>query len=364
MQWWILLLGFAASCVITLLATPQIKKLAFRAGAVSVPNHRSVHTKPMPLWGGLAIFIGFIVVYLVTAILSGYYEMDALVGMVGGGTLIVAVGLLDDRFDLSPKLKLLGQLAAAAVVVASGLYIEYIQLPFGDAIVVKPWIGMLITVFWIVGVTNAINLIDGLDGLSAGVSAIATITILILSIMMENWPAALLCVTLLGGMIGFLRYNFHPASIFMGDTGALFLGFSLATLAIMGFKTSTVMSFLVPVLILGVPLSDTLLAIIRRKLNHKPISAADKGHLHHCLMNMGFSMRKTVLIIYGISALFGMCAIFLSQTSQWGAIIIVTLVVLLMEVGAEAIGIISKSRKPVLKLLQRLTTDVRSRASK
>lgn len=318
----------------------------------------------MPLWGGLAIFIGFIVVYLVIAILSGYYEMDALVGMVGGGTLIVAVGLLDDRFDLSPKLKLLGQLAAAAVVVASGLYIEYIQLPFGDAIVVKPWIGMLITVFWIVGVTNAINLIDGLDGLSAGVSAIATITILILSIMMENWPAALLCVTLLGGMIGFLRYNFHPASIFMGDTGALFLGFSLATLAIMGFKTSTVMSFLVPVLILGVPLSDTLFAIIRRKLNHKPISVADKGHLHHCLMNMGFSMRKTVLIIYGISALFGMCAIFLSQTSQWGAIIIVTLVVLLMEVGAEAIGIISKSRKPVLKLLQRLTTDVRSRASK
>src|SRR5690606_3348807 len=157
---------------------------------------------------------------------------------------------------------------------------------------------------WIVGVTNAVNLIDGLDGLAGGVSAIATGTILVMAIIMGNPTVIILSLLLLGSTIGFLFYNFHPAKIFMGDSGALFLGFSLATLSVLGFTQATVVSFIVPLLILGVPLSDTFFAIVRRKVNKLPISVADKNHLHHCLLQFGFSHRKTVLIIYGISLFF------------------------------------------------------------
>ncbi|MDF2927455.1 MAG: undecaprenyl/decaprenyl-phosphate alpha-N-acetylglucosaminyl 1-phosphate transferase [Paenibacillaceae bacterium] len=367
MDWWIYVIGFAAACALAVVATPYVKKLAFRIGAISVPNHRSVHTKPMPQMGGLAIFIAFAVTYLVVALSTGQYDLDVMMGMLFGGTIIVLVGIYDDRYNISPKLKLLGQIAAAAAVTSCGLYVDYIQLPFGDAINVYPWVGIIITILWIVGVTNAINLIDGLDGLAAGVSAIATLTIMVLSFITGNWPVALLSAILLGSIIGFLFFNFHPASIFMGDTGALFLGFSLATLSILGFKSAVAISFLVPILVLGVPLSDTVLAIIRRKLNHKPISVADKGHLHHCLMDLGFSTRRTVLIIYGVAAVFGSCAMLLSQTKQWGTIVLVVIVLLIMEIGAEAVGIISKSKKPVLRLLQRWLADTppsRSGASK
>lgn len=363
MNWWIYVIGFIASCSLALIMTPLVKRFAFWAGAISVPNHRSVHTKKMPLMGGLAMFISFAAVYLAVALTIGKYDTEVMLGMLLGGGIIVIVGALDDRFNISPRLKLLGQVAAASVVVSFGFYINYIQLPFGDAIDVPKWAGMLITILWIVGVSNAVNLIDGLDGLSAGVSGIATLTIMVLALTTANYPVALMCAVLLGAIIGFLFFNFHPASIFMGDTGSLFLGFSLATLSILGFKSATVVSFLVPILILGVPLSDTFLAIVRRKLNNKPISVADKGHLHHCLMDLGFSMRKTVILIYAIAALFGVCAMLLNQSSQWGTIVIVVFLVLIMEIGAEAIGIISKHRKPVLQTIQRLRMATRSRAS-
>lgn len=367
MDWWIYVIGFAAACALAVIATPYVKKLAFRIGAVAIPNHRSVHTKPMPQLGGLAIFVAFAVTYMTVALTIGQYDIDVMTGMVLGGGIIVFVGAYDDRHNISPKLKLLGQIAAAGVVVSCGLYVDYIQLPFGNAINVYPWVGMIITVLWIVGVTNAVNLIDGLDGLAAGVSAIATFTIMVLAFVTGNTPVALLSAILLGSIIGFLFFNFNPASIFMGDTGALFLGFSLATLSVLGFKSAVAISFLVPILVLGVPLSDTFLAILRRKLNKKPISVADKGHLHHCLMDLGFNTRKTVLIIYGVAAVFGTCAMLLSQTKQWGTITLVVIVLLIMEIGAEAVGIISKSKKPVLQLLQRWLTDTpssRSRASK
>jgi UDP-GlcNAc:undecaprenyl-phosphate/decaprenyl-phosphate GlcNAc-1-phosphate transferase len=367
MDWWIYVIGFVAACALAVLITPYVKKLAFRFGAVAIPNHRSVHTKPMPQMGGLAIFVAFAVTYLTVALSIGEYDLDVMLGMLLGGGLIVLVGAYDDRYNISPKLKLLGQIAAAGIVTSCGLYVDYIQLPFGDAINVYPWVGIAITILWIVGVTNAVNLIDGLDGLAAGVSAIATFTIMVLAFVTGNIPVALLSAILLGSIIGFLFFNFHPASIFMGDTGALFLGFSLATLSVIGFKSAVAISFLVPILVLGVPLSDTFLAILRRKLNKKPISVADKGHLHHCLMDLGFNTRKTVLIIYAVAAVFGSCAMLLSQTKQWGTITLVVIVLLIMEIGAEAVGIISKSRKPVLQFLQRWLTDTpssRSRASK
>ena len=357
MSFWIYIVGFMASCVMALGFTPVVKRFALWSGAVAIPNHRSVHTKIMPQMGGLAIFFAFVCAYFIIAPATSGYNMKVALGLLVGGSIIVLVGALDDRFVLTARVKLLGQIIAASVVVAFGLQVDFVQLPFGDAIGLNNWVGIPITILWIVGVTNAINLIDGLDGLSAGVSGIATATIMVLSIMMGNYAVALICAVLLGSIVGFLYYNFHPAKIFMGDTGALFLGFCLATLSILGYKQATVVSLLVPILILGVPLSDTIIAILRRKLNNKPIFAPDKGHLHHCLMQLGFSTRKTVLIIYGISAIFGLGAILLSQATLWGTVVIIAVILLITIVGAEAIGIISKSRKPVLNFFQSLRNE-------
>jgi UDP-GlcNAc:undecaprenyl-phosphate GlcNAc-1-phosphate transferase len=279
-----------------------------------------------------------------------------MIGMLIGGAIVTLVGALDDRYDLSPKVKLLGQVIAATVVVASGVRMDFVTIPFGDGTQIG-WIGIPITILWIVGVTNAINLIDGLDGLAAGVSAIATGTILALALMMGNVTVAILSAVLLGSILGFLVFNFHPAKIFMGDSGALFLGFTLATLSVLGFKQATLVSFVVPLFILGVPLSDTFFAIVRRVHNRMPISAADKNHLHHCLLALGLSHRNTVLVIYGIAALFATSALVLSTVAQWVALIVIALTLLILQIGAESIGIVSKGRRPVIKLVQRILSQ-------
>ncbi|MBC8078712.1 MAG: undecaprenyl/decaprenyl-phosphate alpha-N-acetylglucosaminyl 1-phosphate transferase [Gorillibacterium sp.] len=332
-------------------------KLAIKVGAVSVPNHRSVHTKPMPLLGGLAIFLAFICSYFIVMPGIEYQDRDHIaVGLILGGMVIALTGALDDRFTLSPKLKLLGQLGAAGIAVSFGLEIDVVNIPFGMSSypILQEWISIPLTILWIVGVTNAINLIDGLDGLSAGVSCISAATILVVAILMpfSNPMVILLCIILIGSSLGFLVFNFHPAKIFMGDSGALFLGYALSILSILGYKQATIVSFLVPLLILGVPISDTMLAIIRRKLNNKPISVADKGHLHHRLMDLGFGMRKTVLTIYGVSIAFSLCAVLMTQKQNWVTVVLVITILLALEMGAEFIGILNK-RKPVLNLLQK-----------
>ncbi|MFC0212924.1 glycosyltransferase family 4 protein [Paenibacillus chartarius] len=349
-------IGFVAACLISLLMTPLVKKFAFWVGAVDAPNHRKVHTRIMPRLGGLAIFLAFVGAYFIVSPAIDTFNRDAAMALLVGGLVIVITGGLDDRFQLSPRWKLLGQLIAAIIVVAYGFRIDFLNIPFGDSWNLMEWISIPLTIFWIVGVTNAINLIDGLDGLSAGVSGIATATILVLALLMggSGVTVVLLSSILLGSIVGFLFYNFHPAKIFMGDTGALFLGFSLAVFSIMGFKQATLISFLVPLLILGVPLSDTFFAILRRYVNKMPISAPDKSHLHHCLLQLGFSHRKTVLIIYGISAVFGLSAILMSQAELWVAILIAAALFAILVIGAEMIGIISKSRRPVLNFLQKI----------
>jgi UDP-GlcNAc:undecaprenyl-phosphate GlcNAc-1-phosphate transferase len=351
-------IGFITSCVLALLLTPLVKKFAFWVGAVDAPDHRKVHTRIMPRLGGLAIFLAFVGAYFVISpVIDGIYS-DAALGLLLGGTVIVITGALDDRFQLSPKWKLLGQIIAASIVVSFGLKIDLVNIPFGETNLSIGWLSIPITILWIVGVSNAINLIDGLDGLSAGVSGIATTTILILALMMPNVTVVLLSVILLGSIVGFMFYNFHPAKIFMGDSGALFLGFALATLSILGFKQAAVVSLLIPIMILGVPLSDTFFAIMRRYVNKLPISAPDKSHLHHCLLQLGFSHRTSVLIIWGIALIFGasavVCSVLMSQNILWGWVLIIVALFLIMLLGAEAIGIISKSRKPVLKFLQKL----------
>ncbi len=359
-------LGFAIALLIALMMTPWVKKLAFKVGAIDKPNARKVHTRIMPRLGGLAIYAAFVVGFLLLYPflpegLLNTYDMNLIKGLLVGGTIIVLIGALDDRFELSAKVKLLGQIAAACVVVFGfGIKINLLNIPFGDTMQpVAEWLAIPLTIFWIVGCTNAINLIDGLDGLAAGVSAIAIGTILVMASLMGSEPVILVSALLLGGVIGFLVFNFHPAKIFMGDSGSLFLGFALATLSMLGFKQVAVVSFVTPLLIIGVPLSDTFFAIVRRMVNKKPIFAPDKGHLHHCLRELGYSHRRTVLIIYGIAAFFGACAIVQSvvvqsQAANWVTFVVIAVLMFVLQIGAEVIGIVDKTKRPVLNFLARM----------
>ncbi|QKS48856.1 undecaprenyl/decaprenyl-phosphate alpha-N-acetylglucosaminyl 1-phosphate transferase (plasmid) [Paenibacillus cellulosilyticus] len=345
--------------------TPIVKRFAFVVGAIDKPNYRKVHTRIMPRLGGLAIYIAFVGAVLIALpfIPEGTlrsYDLNMIRAILVGGSIIVIVGGLDDRFELSAKVKLVGQIAAACVVVFGfDVKIDLLNIPFGESMQpVASWLSIPLTILWIVGVTNAINLIDGLDGLAAGVSGIAIATILTMAAIMGFVPVILLCTILLGGVIGFLVYNFHPAKIFMGDSGALFLGFCLATLSMLGFKQVTIVSFVTPLLIIGVPLSDTFFAIIRRWRSKKPIFAPDKGHLHHCLQELGFSHRNTVLIIWGIAALFGGCAIVQStliktHAANWLTFVVICVLTVFLQIGAEMIGIVDKSKRPILDLLFR-----------
>ncbi|MGJ7035668.1 glycosyltransferase family 4 protein [Anoxybacillus eryuanensis] len=334
--------------VVAVLITPVVKWLAFRVGATDKPNQRKVHQKIMPRLGGLAIFISFIVGYFVLNPASPYAT-----AIVIGATIIVLTGVLDDIYELSPKWKLLGQIIAAIVVIYGGIRIDFINLPFGGHLE----FGLLsipITMLWIIGITNAINLIDGLDGLAAGVSSIALVTIAGMAATMGNTYVFVFSMSLLllGSTLGFLLYNFHPAKIFMGDTGALFLGYMISVLSLLGFKNVTVFSLIIPILILGVPISDTLFAIVRRIVNKQPLSAPDKSHLHHCLLRLGYSHRQTVLIIYGMAAMFGVSAVVLSKATMFGALLVIAFVLLIVELVVEKIGLVGKDYRPLLKMVR------------
>lgn len=350
--------------------TPLVKKFAIKVGAVDVPNARKVHTRIMPRMGGLGIYAAFVLALLALmpfipdTLFGSARDGNLVKALLAGGSVIVLVGALDDRFELSAKVKLVGQIIAACVVVFGfDLTVNFVNVPFGDKYwAIESWIAIPLTIFWIVGVTNAINLIDGLDGLAAGVSGISIATILVMAVFMGNPAVILLCSILLGSIVGFLFFNFHPAKIFMGDTGSLFLGFSLAVLSMLGFKQIAIVSFITPLLIIGVPLSDTFFAIIRRWLQKKPIFAPDKGHLHHCLRELGFSHRKTVLIIYGIAAFFGVLAVIqsfaASHDANWVTFVVICILLVSLQLGAELIGIVSKTKRPMLSMLHRLRVKV------
>jgi UDP-GlcNAc:undecaprenyl-phosphate GlcNAc-1-phosphate transferase len=298
--------------------------------------------------GGLAIFLSFLIGLLVLRPQDPYNWP-----IIIGSFIIVLTGLLDDKFELSPKLKLAGQLLAAIVVVViGGVHVEFINLPFGGQLE----FGLLsvpLTILWIVGVTNAINLIDGLDGLAAGVSSIALITISFMAFLKGDAYVMSIALILLGSTLGFLIYNFHPAKIFMGDTGALFLGYMMSVVSLLGFKNVTVLSFVIPVIILGVPISDTFFAIIRRFIHKKPLSAPDKSHLHHCLLRMGYTHKQTVLIIYAISAMFGLAAIIFSMATIWGALLFGAILIIGIELFVESVGLVGSDYQPLLRLVMR-----------
>ncbi|WML46115.1 MraY family glycosyltransferase [Neobacillus sp. PS3-40] len=343
-------IAFFAALFTVLILTPFVIKFAVWFGAIDKPNERKVHQKIMPRLGGLAIFIGVIAGYLA----GGLYEQKVNTISVGA-ILIIIIGILDDKYELSAKTKFAGQLIVAALILASGLKIDFVTIPYIGNFYLGAW-SYPLTIFWIVGITNAINLIDGLDGLSAGVSAIGIVTIAIMAFLAGKVLIFTLSLILLGSIIGFLFYNFHPAKIFMGDTGALFIGYSISILSLLGlYKSVTLFSFLVPIIILGVPVFDTTFAIIRRIVNKKPISKPDKSHLHHRLLALGLSHRNTVLAIYGFGILFSTSAILLSKSTLWGSIFIIFGLLVVIEVIAEFSGIVHVQYKPILSLLKKLT---------
>lgn len=341
----------------SILLTPLVKKFAFKIGATDKPNQRKVHQKIMPRLGGLAIYLSFIIGLLVLRP-GGPYATSIIIGSI----IIVITGILDDIFELSAKVKFIAQIAAAAIVVIwGGVHVQFINIPFGGHIEFG-YLSIPMTIIWIVGITNAINLIDGLDGLAAGVSSIALITISGMAIIMGDGYVTAVASVVLASTLGFLVYNFHPAKIFMGDTGALFLGFMISVLSLLGFKNVTLISFIVPIIILGVPISDTFFAIIRRIVNKKPLSAPDKSHLHHCLLRLGFTHRQTVLMIYAMAAFFGLSAIIFSQAKLLGGFFFIVILLIMIELFAEFIGLVGKNYRPLLKMLRvLLVTTVRNR---
>ncbi|MFB6468924.1 glycosyltransferase family 4 protein [Cytobacillus sp. Hz8] len=338
-----LILCFLCSIVIT----PFVKKLAFKIGAMDRPNQRKVHHKIMPRLGGLAIYISFMLGMLLIDTSKSVH-----IPLLVGSFVIIVAGILDDVFELSARVKLMFQIVAALIVILwGGAEVSFINLPFGGRVDFG-FFTIPVTLLWIVGVTNAINLIDGLDGLAAGVSSIALITISGMAILMGNTYVIAISSIVLVSTLGFLFYNFYPAKIFMGDTGALFLGYMISVMSLLGFKNVTLISFIVPVLILGVPISDTFFAILRRFLNKQPLSAPDKSHLHHCLLKAGFTHRQTVLIIYAIAAFFGLSALIFSQAKIWGSILLIVVILLLIEIFVEAIGLVGKDYRPLLKMIR------------
>jgi len=344
-----LIIAFIASLITVLIVTPFIIKFAIKIGATDNPNQRKVHKKTMPRLGGLAIFIGVVVGYFV----GGLYDQK-MTAISVGAILIIILGILDDKYELSALTKLLGQILVAGIVVSTGLTIDFISIPFVDKFNLGLW-AFPVTMIWIVGITNAINLIDGLDGLAAGISSISIATIAIMAGFAGKGMILSIALIVLGSTIGFLFYNFHPAKIFMGDTGALFLGYIISILSLLGlYKSVTLFSFVVPIIILGVPIFDTTFAIIRRIVNKQSIVAPDKSHLHHRLLALGLSHRNTVLVIYALGILFSVSAIIFSSSTLWGSLFIIFGLLIMIQVIAELIGLVNDRYKPFLKMYRKV----------
>lgn len=338
---------FIIALVVSYLLTPGVKKVAIKVGAVDRPNARKVHTHVIPRLGGLAIYIGFMAAVLFCVPL--HHE---LIGMLLGCTAIVAIGIWDDICNIPARVKLVGQIAAACIPVAFGIQIEWLTNPFGDILVLPEVIAIPVTIFWIIGFTNTVNLIDGLDGLAAGVAFIASISMFLLAVNLNQFLPALIIVSMAGAALGFLQYNFNPAKIFMGDTGSMLLGYTLAVSAVLGLvKTAATVALVVPIIALGLPILDTTFAIIRRRMSGVPIFQPDKGHLHHRLLALGMTQKQAVLIMYFVSMMLGIVALFVANVSYQTGIVTVLVVLAVIIYSAKRIGILRKSttdstRKP------------------
>jgi len=308
-----IIFSFALAYLVTMSVTPLIRVLAFKMNAVDIPkDNRRMHKKPIPRWGGIGIFSGFVVgVICFTEVID-----VQLLGILAGSLVIVITGMLDDKYSLKPMVKLLGQTVAAVIVILCGVRINLFTnpLPFGSSMINLHYLSIPATFIWIIALTNAINLIDGLDGLAASISGIAALALLIVCLIVGRLDMAVILAAVSGACFGFLPHNSHPAKIFMGDSGALFLGFILSTLSVQGFfKGYAAISFIIPVIVLAIPIFDTSFAILRRLYQRRGIMSADRGHLHHRLVDMGFSHRETVKLMSTFSALLSITAIVIAE---------------------------------------------------
>lgn len=341
--------------IIAAVITPFVRRLAFVLGSVDDPNARRVNKTPMPTMGGLAIFISFNIGAFV--LLRTQFPSHELFALTVAECVIILTGMVDDIQEISPKLKMFGIIIAGLVVYfLAGIKMDVITIPFFGTHQLG-WLSLPVTLFWIMAITNAVNLIDGLDGLAAGVSIIGLTTMGVMAyffLALPNTYIAILIFLLVASLIGFLPYNFHPASIFLGDTGALFIGFMMAVLSLKGLKNVTFISLIIPILILGVPITDTLYAILRRLLNRKPISQADKHHLHHRLMQLGLSHRQTVLIIYGLALIFSFISLLYPISSLAGNILLTIMTFIGLELFVESIGLLGDRREPLINFITKI----------
>ena len=340
---------FVLPFVISLCLVPVCKKIGFALGIYALENARTVHHGKIVRMGGVAIYIAFLV-----SLALLWKADDSLNGILIGSSVVFIGALLDDIYDLPPKVKLLFQVSGTIIAMAVGnIYLtdfHILSFDISNSIITK-----IISFFWIVGITNAINLIDGLDGLSSGITSIVTLTIGLLGFFMGRRDICILALCLSGSILGFLPYNFHPASIFVGDCGAQFMGFTVACMSLLGFKTTALITLGLPILVLFIPISDNLIAIIRRKLKGQRIMEADKGHLHHILMiKLKLGHKRTVVILYIVCLLFALSAI-LTYFDPLAGIKVILVLLLLADLFIEYTGMINPKWHPILSIVNKLT---------
>jgi UDP-GlcNAc:undecaprenyl-phosphate/decaprenyl-phosphate GlcNAc-1-phosphate transferase len=319
----VLVLAFATAAF----TTPYVRKLALNVGMLDATGERRMHDQPKPRIGGIAVYLGFaFALFSALGYLVNTHQLNdlgkvhdvvqSIVGLIFGGTLILMVGIWDDVMGMSPRAKLLAQVLVASISMLYGFDIQFVRDPFhhGDVIYFPFWLSIPITLVWYVGMMNAINFIDGLDGLLSGLTAIAGMFLLVISLSQGHPEISLILAALVGGALGFLPYNYNPAKIILGDSGALFVGYVFATVSILGAsKVAFTISLLVPLIVLGLPVLDTAAAIVRRTRAGKKIYEADRGHFHHQLIfRFGLNVRQAVLLIYGLCIALGLVALFLS----------------------------------------------------
>lgn len=340
--------------IVSLILTPIVKLITFRMGAVDFPGERRINKKPMPTAGGLSIFLSFSF-----ALLWEFRSMipfNQVWPMLLGALIVVITGLLDDIFELAPLQKMLGlTLAALEIYFIAGIRISTMTIPY-IGMVHLGWLSLPVTLLWILAITNAVNLIDGLDGLASGVSIIGLVTLGIISYFFlaadTGVTMAIIIFTLVAAIIGFFPYNFYPATVFLGDTGALFLGFMISILSLQGLKNATFITIVTPMFILGVPITDTVFAMIRRKFNKQKISSADKMHLHHRLLSLGFSHRGAVLTIYALALVFSFIALLMNYASTWATVLLIISTAFGIELFIELIGLVGENRQPLMCTLK------------
>lgn len=330
-NWLLYLAAFSLSFAISMVTTPLAKKISYKLKAIDYPKSRGLNKEPMPRMGGLAIFFGFIITVILISFFVDDFKSRQFYGFILGGIIIVILGIFDDIYELSAKVKFIFQLLVAIIVVYSGTKIDVIMWPFWQYL--KPF-NSIITIIWILGLINAVNLIDGVDGLAAGVSSIASLCLMVLCIISGSGLAVVITAILAGSCLGFLPRNFSPAEIYMGDTGSTFLGYVLAVTSCIGvYKSYAVLSIIISILAIALPIFDTIFAMIRRALSGKPLMSADRGHLHHRLIDSGYSHKQAVIMLYGISLFSAIIAILIAIKDYRTTIIVFIFFAILLLMG-------------------------------